>query len=53
MIFWNIFENVRQAILAAWIQSLRAMGVMSDHNARATSLRLQLAFEACLEPARV
>ena len=29
-----------------WIQSLRAMGVMSDHNARATSRRFQLALVA-------
>jgi hypothetical protein len=29
-----------------WIQSLRAMGVTSDHNARARSRRFQLALVA-------
>jgi len=40
-----------------WIQSLRAMGVMSDHNACATSRRFPACvrgeFEACLEEERI
>ena len=39
------------------IQSLRAMGVMSDHNARARSRRFSACarseFEACLEKERI